>query len=136
MNFSNFSISSVRARCARMYSTAGISREVRKRIRPVAGRLSLQIAHLPVARDVVERRRRFGAQQEADLRTVLANSVGVIVHAGLFQILDRLIVDLLLLARDAVEILLQDPDLQLESGLRGSQWNGSAPTVRSVPSGP
>src|ERR1035438_10439438 len=30
MNFSNLAINSVRARCARMYSTAGISRDVRK----------------------------------------------------------------------------------------------------------
>ena len=71
MNFSNFSTSIVRARCARMYSTAGISREERKLFGQSLGDLALQRAHLAIARDVVEGRGGFGFQQETDRCHVL-----------------------------------------------------------------
>ena len=135
INFSNFSTSSVRARCARMYRP----RESVERFETNwANRLATarSVHERAVACDVVKSGSGFGTQHKADHVDVLLKFAGRHRDTGVLQIRDCLVVDLFCSPWARSKSFCSMPTFMFPTGLRGSQWNGSPATVRSCPSGP
>src|ERR1043166_2816628 len=131
MNISICCCSSVRARIARMYSTAGIRREVRKLLGPTPASLPAELMAAPVASNIVESRGGLGAENNPRRARLRLRKLRCFqLRAGLSQRIQRVVVDLLsrfsllwLLSRP-FKLSFQVPDFQTRERHRGIPVEG------------
>ena len=127
----------VRARCARMYSTAGIRRDVRNWLGQSRGRLPGKLFEAAVARQIVESG--GGLRIEHDINRAawdIPAAPWLQLHARFAQIIQRRIVERLGLSRQASNSLARYPTFIARTAGAHPSAAGALTTVRSLPSGP